>query len=80
MKKTWRSGTRAVSQDKRSEVEAVKMERIDNFEESKPVKVGIPRANLPNSVPPHQDGRVRIMHQIAGKIREFRSCDKDHTR
>ena len=47
------------------------LKRIDDFEKRKTMKVGISGANLPDSVLPHEDGSMRVMQQIAGKMRNF---------
>ena len=47
------------------------MKRIDNFEKGKPVEIGIPGADLADSVLTHEDGCVSIMQEIAGQVRDF---------
>lgn len=48
------------------------MERIDYFEKGEPVKIGIPCADLPDAMLAHENGRVRVVQDIAGKMRKLR--------
>ncbi len=41
------------------------------MEKRKSVKIGIPRANLLDAMLAHENGRVRIVENIAGKMRQF---------
>ncbi len=47
------------------------LQRVDDFEKRKTVKVGISSANLPNSMFTHEDGRVRVVQQVACEVRSF---------
>ena len=41
------------------------MKRVDNFEKGKPVEIGIPGADLPDTVLSHEDGCVSVAQEIA---------------
>jgi hypothetical protein len=52
--------------------------RIDHFEERKLIKIGIPCADSSDPVLAHENGRVRVVEQVAGEMRQLRnelSCD-----
>lgn len=49
----------------------LQMERVDNFEEGEAVEVCVTCADPANSVFAHKYSRVGIVHEIAGKVREF---------
>jgi hypothetical protein len=45
--------------------------RVDHLEKRKSMEVRVPRADFIDSVLTHQDRRMRIVDQIAGKPRKF---------
>ena len=47
------------------------MEGIDDLEKRKSVEVRITSADSPDAVLTHENGNVRIMEQIAGKVRQL---------
>jgi hypothetical protein len=47
------------------------LQGIDDFEKRKTVKVGISSADSPDSMLTHDDGRVRVVKQVACKVRSF---------
>jgi hypothetical protein len=47
------------------------LQRIDDFEKGKTVKVGISSADLPDTVITHDDGCVRVVKQFACEVRNF---------
>src|SRR5262249_43925019 len=44
---------------------------INDIEKRKTVKVGISSANLPDTMLTHDDGRVRVVQQVACEVRSF---------
>ena len=48
-----------------------RLKRIDDFEKRKTVKVSISSADLPDSVLAHEDGCMRVVQQVARKVRNF---------
>jgi len=49
----------------------LRLNRIDDFEEGKSVEISIPGAYPPDSVLTHEDCRVRVMDEIACKVRKL---------
>jgi hypothetical protein len=47
--------------------------RIDDFKKWEPVEIGVARADSPDSVLTHEDGRVRIMEYIPGQVWQLRN-------
>jgi hypothetical protein len=45
------------------------VKRVDDFKEGEPVEICIPGADSPDSVFPHKDGRVSVVQEIAGQVR-----------
>lgn len=41
------------------------LNRVDDFEKGEPVKIRVAGTDLPDSMFPHKNSRVRIVHQIA---------------
>lgn len=52
--------------------EALKMERINDFEKREPMEIGISCADLPDSVLAHEDGCVCVVQDVAGKMGKIR--------
>ena len=44
------------------------LQRVDDFEKSETMEVGIPCANLPDAVLTHENGGMRVVKQIAGEM------------
>jgi hypothetical protein len=49
----------------------LRLKGIDDFEKRKTVKVSISSADLPDSVLAHEDGCMRVVQQVARKVRNF---------
>jgi hypothetical protein len=49
----------------------LRSQRIDHFEKREPIEIGVSRADSPNAVLAHEDGRVRIVEYIAGQMRQL---------
>jgi len=49
------------------------LQRIDNFYKRKPVEIGIPSVDPPDSMLAHENGGMRIMEQITCEMRKFRN-------
>jgi hypothetical protein len=50
---------------------ALQLNRINHLDKGKSTKVGISGANFPNTVLSHKNSRMRVMKQIAGKVRKL---------
>ncbi len=49
----------------------LRLKRIDHFEKRKSVKIRITGADSPDAMLTHEDGRVRIVQEIARQVRQF---------
>src|SRR4029450_12449876 len=49
----------------------LRLKGIDDFEKPKTVKVSISSADRPDSVLAHEDGCMRVVQQVARKVRNF---------
>lgn len=49
----------------------LRLKGLDDFEKRKTVKVSISSADPPDSVLAHEDGCMRVVQQVAGKVRNF---------
>jgi hypothetical protein len=50
----------------------LRLEGIDDLEKRKSVEVCISGVDSPDAMFPHEDGSMRIMEEIAGKVRQLR--------
>jgi hypothetical protein len=51
----------------------LRSKRIDDFEKWELVEIGIPGADSADSVLAHENGGVRVVHQITGEVRQLRN-------
>ena len=49
-------------------------QRINNRQELESTKVAVEGTDAADSVLPHQNGRMQVMHHVAAKVGQFREC------